>query len=213
MVGIAIGLFILAGATLTVTGQLSENRRLLADTELQQDLRVAADIVSRDIRRAAYTGASYQSVWPTTASAGLLDVYAAMSPESTVDPVNQVTYSYSRAANPGTEDNVVTSDEFSGFRLNPNTRALEMQLGSGNWQTLTDPSSMLVTRFDVTVNGQNQPVPCAQQCPVGPSGCPLQLTTRSVSFLLVGQSTIDLNVTRTLQWTIRLRNDVVREAC
>ena len=56
MIGITIGLFILAGATLVVTGQLSEGRRLLTDTQIQQDLRAASDIIARDVRRAGYTG-------------------------------------------------------------------------------------------------------------------------------------------------------------
>jgi uncharacterized protein YneF (UPF0154 family) len=65
MVGVAIGLLIVAAATLMMSGQLSENRRLLVEAQLQQDLRAAADIMTREIRR---TGAmiephSLQTVW------------------------------------------------------------------------------------------------------------------------------------------------------
>ena len=233
MVGVAIGLFILAGATLMVTGQLSGNRRLLADTQLQQDLRVAADIISRDLRRAAYTAAAYQSVWPSSPAAGLINAYADMTPESTGNPVQQLTYSSSKATNPGQENNQVDPDEISGFRLNAAHQTLEMQLGSGNWQALSDPNAMLITRFDISVVRHDQDVPCGAdpsgtnciacpatygRCAQGPIGlpprpCPLRLTTREVSFVLVGQSAIDPTVTRSLQWTVRPRNDVVREAC
>ncbi len=51
MVGITVGLFVVAAASVTMTGQLSENRQLMLDTQLQQDLRAAADIVTRELRR------------------------------------------------------------------------------------------------------------------------------------------------------------------
>lgn len=213
LVGIAIGLFILAGATMTVTGQLSGNRRLLADTQLQQDLRVAADIITRDVRRSAYTAAAYQSVWPSTVASGIVNAYAAMTPEAAADAVHQVTYSVSKAQNPAQENNALDADEESGVRWNDSAKTLEIQLGHNNWQALTDPNSMLITRFDITIDGRDQDVPCAQQCPVGPAGCPLKLTTRDLSFVVVGQSAIDPTVTRSLRWSVRARNDVVREVC
>ncbi len=52
MVGIAVGLFIVAGTVTLATSQLSENRRVLLETQVQQDLRAAADIIARDLRRA-----------------------------------------------------------------------------------------------------------------------------------------------------------------
>ena len=214
LVGIAIGLFILAGATLTVTGQLSNNRRLLADTQLQQDLRVAADIITHDVRRAGYTGAAYLSVWPTAAAPGLVNAYAAMTPESAVNAVHQVTYGVSKALNPGQENNVLNDDEVSGVRWNDTDKTLEIQLGLNNWQSLTDPNSMKVTRFEVAIDGRDQDVPCAQTCPaVGPGGCPLKVTTRDLDFVVVAQSAIDATVTRILRWSVRPRNDVVREVC
>ena len=52
MVGIAVGLFVVAGAVMVVTTQLGDNRRLLLDAQLQQDLRATLDIVTREVRRA-----------------------------------------------------------------------------------------------------------------------------------------------------------------
>ena len=43
MVGIAVGLIVVAAATLMVAGQLADNRRLLLETQVQQDLRASAD--------------------------------------------------------------------------------------------------------------------------------------------------------------------------
>lgn len=210
MVGVAIGLFVVAGATLAVTGQLSENRRLLEDTRIQQDLRAAVAIISRDIRRAAYTGLAYRGVWPLDNAAGsLTNAYAAMTPVS--GATGQVVYSASKALSPGQEDNVLTDDEVSGFRYNANAKSIEMQLGRGNWQALTDPASVVITRFDITVNDADLDVPCAQQCPVGPNGRALKLSTRNVQFTIVGQSATDPTVIRTLSNAVRVRNDIVWE--
>jgi len=52
MVGITIGLFVVAAASLVVSNQLFDNRRLLLETQLQQDLRATMDIITRQLRRA-----------------------------------------------------------------------------------------------------------------------------------------------------------------
>ena len=61
--GIAVGLVVLAASVLVVTGQLTENRRLLLDTQLQQDLRATADIITRQLRRAGATNGARATVW------------------------------------------------------------------------------------------------------------------------------------------------------
>ena len=64
LVGIAIGLFVVAGATLVATGQLADNRLLMLETQLQQDLRATADLVARELRRGGLWGNAADSVWP-----------------------------------------------------------------------------------------------------------------------------------------------------
>ena len=68
LIGIAIGLFIAAGATLLLTSQIGDTRRLLLEAQVQQDLRAAADLMSRDLRRAGYWGNAYRHVWAQTAA-------------------------------------------------------------------------------------------------------------------------------------------------
>ena len=55
MVGVTLGLFVVAAAALMVSTQLGENRRMLLESQLMQDLRAASDIITRDLRRASYT--------------------------------------------------------------------------------------------------------------------------------------------------------------
>ena len=64
MVGITIGLFIVAATSLMISTQLSGNRRMLLETQLNQDLRATADIITRELRRA-----SFACVLPETAVA------------------------------------------------------------------------------------------------------------------------------------------------
>ena len=47
MVGITVGLFIVAAATTLMANQLSDNRKLLVETQIQQDLRASMDIITR----------------------------------------------------------------------------------------------------------------------------------------------------------------------
>lgn len=215
MVGIAIGLFVLAGATVVVTGQLSENSKLLADARVHEDLRTAADIIARDIRRAGYADLAYKSVWPVDTPAGiqlgLSDIYAAMSPAS--GPTTTLTYSSSSAGAPAQNGALAApmASEYSGVRYNAAAQTIEMQLGSGNWQALTDPASVLITGFSLTLSDQVLPVPCAQLCPVGPGGNPVNVYARNVAFTIVGQSASDSSVVRSLTATVRVRNDIVAE--
>jgi len=39
---------------MVLTTQLGDNRRLLLEAQMQQDMRTAADLISRDLRRAGY---------------------------------------------------------------------------------------------------------------------------------------------------------------
>lgn len=52
MVGIAIGLVIVAAALFALTHHLRENRAMLLETRLMQDLRTTTDLIARDLRRA-----------------------------------------------------------------------------------------------------------------------------------------------------------------
>ena len=217
MIGITIGLFILAGATLVVTGQLSEGRRLLTDTQIQQDLRAASDIIARDVRRAGYTGKAADNVWPTAVADGLVNPYAGMTPEGAAGTAagdgvtSSLEYSISDATNSDDENNVLNTYELSGFRYNPADKTIEILLGNKNWQALTDPNTVLITKFKIIISSQYLDVPCALTCPVGVAGCPIQLNMRSVNFEIVGQSANDPTMQRSLNTTVRLRNDLVRE--
>lgn len=224
MVGITIGLFILAAATVMLTSQLADNRRLLLEAQVQQDLRATADLIARDIRRAGYWAQSYRQVWP--ASAAATNPYGAMTLRAADAGSTQVIYDRSTdeeggAVSIGTDDNLVDAQagrprERVGFQLGSSNDAgtIEYMVGANNWQSLTDPAVLNVTRFDVVLTPQDRQVPCGVQCPaLGANGCPLWQTTRDVTITIVAQAVHDANVRRSLSDSLRLRNDLIREVC
>ena len=56
MVGIAVGMIVVAGASVMLVNQVNEHRRLMLETQVQQDLRASADLILRELRRAGYRG-------------------------------------------------------------------------------------------------------------------------------------------------------------
>ena len=208
MIGIAIGLLIAAAAVTFVAGHLHDNRRLLLESRLMQDLRTAADIVARDLRRAGYWAASFDGVALAGGAATAHNPYAALAPSAAAS--DSVSFGYSRDVS---ENGVVDSNEQFGFRLR--NGALEIQLGAGNWQALTDSGTLVVTAFRVTPTVQ--PVDlgdvCAASCPPGSATCPPRLDVRSLAVEISGRALADAAIVRTVRGSVRLRADALTGAC
>ena len=208
LVGVAIALFIVASGTTLLAGNLRENRSLLLEARLMQDLRTAADVITRDLRRAGAWAGATDGVWSAGSSSVRSNPYAALAPDSAAS--NAVSYRYSRDA---TENNVVDSNEQFGFRLRAGV--IEMQLGAGNWQALTDAGTLSVTEFSVTPEVQEVSLEslCANACPASSSTCPPHQQVRSIALVISAQLANDVRVARSLHSQVRLRNDPVIGAC
>lgn len=205
MVGVAIGLFVVAGATMLVSNQLGDNRRLLLETQIQQDLRAAADIIVRDVRRSGYWGAAQTGVWHAGAVAVSTNPYLTLSPAASGVPVSEVTFDYSR----GVENDVADATDEAGFRLT--NGAIQMRVG-GNWQPLTDNRTLRVTNFSVTLTSQPVTLSCFRDCGVA-ANCPPTQSLRELAVLIEGQAANDANVRRSVRSNVRLRNDIITGAC
>ncbi|OYU94983.1 MAG: hypothetical protein CFE45_19920, partial [Burkholderiales bacterium PBB5] len=202
MVGITIGLFILAGATTVATSQLGNNRRLLLETQVQQDMRLTIDLIARDLRRAGYWGHADYTVWPEDVdpnvgnrplTVALGNPYAGLLPDS-VEGGTTVQYKRSTDEDGGfavvDENNVVDTGDVGGFRYNASDKSIEAKLSPTSWQKLTDPTVLLVTRFAITIVAEPADVPCgAGACPVlAPDGCPLKLVTHHATIEIEGEA-------------------------
>ncbi|MEO7337315.1 MAG: prepilin-type N-terminal cleavage/methylation domain-containing protein [Caldimonas sp.] len=208
MIGIAIGLVIAAAAISFLATSLHEQRRLLLESRLMQDLRTAADIVARDLRRAGYWGAAADSVRQFDTGSAPANPYLAIAPSSAAS--DSVAFLYSRDAN---ENGVVDANERFGFRLRAGI--LEMQLGAGNWQALTDPGTLSVGTFSIEPSVQDVTLEqgCQSACPSASIDCPPRVSVRSLAVLLTGNAVADPSLSRTVRSLIRLRNDAVTGAC
>jgi len=197
MVGITVGLFVVAAAAMLVSTQLNDNRRLLLETQVQQDLRAAADIITRELRRAGHWPGAAQFVW--VAGSSLPDnLYKAVTPDAA--PASEVNFTYWRR--PG-------EDGPFGFKHEGNV--LKTRLGAGGWQELTDGNTLRITAFTVTPrNGPATPLPCPNLCPDGTTNCWPTLTVRELVVDITGQAVVDPAVQRSLRSVVRLRNDLVQ---
>lgn len=205
MVGVAVGLFVVAGATMLVANQLGDNRRLLLETQIQQDLRAAADIIARDIRRSGYWGDAHTGVWYAGSLGVNANPYTALTPAVSGAAASSVSFNYSR----GAENNAVDATEQSGFELNNGT--IRMRVG-GVPQPLTDNRTLRITNFQVTMTAHPIALSCFLPCGAM-ANCPPQQTVRDVEVEIVGEAVADASVRRSVRSNVRLRNDVVAGAC
>ncbi|MBT9489883.1 MAG: prepilin-type N-terminal cleavage/methylation domain-containing protein [Rubrivivax sp.] len=195
MVGITVGLFVVAAATALVTSQLTENRRLLLETQLQQDLRASADIITRELRRSGSWAAANETLWYPGSAAD-----PSMNPFSSITVAgDQVDFSYQRSA--GNEGPY-------GFRLS-SSGVIQTRLAGAGWQDLTDGNVMDVSGLDIVLTAtQSERIPCPRVCDDdGSTACWPQAEARTLQLTISARSRTDPTVTRDLTTAVRLRND------
>lgn len=214
MVGITVGLFVVAAAATLVANQLSDNRRLLLETQVQQDLRATMDIITRQLRRAG-------AATPNNVEAGIAASPAAggaSSPFGSIrldgSPPTEATFSfYFDASQQGPY----------GFKLEGGiVKTLMPRTGStpaapnAVWQELTDPNTVVVTSFSITPRTiTSTSLPCPKLCPLDPSDptsqyCWPKLIVRSYIVDIQARAKSDPGVRRALRNDVRVRNDLVK---
>lgn len=208
MVGLAIGLFVASAAATLLGGTERDTRQHQLERRLTQELRTTADLVTRDLRRAGYWGDAGAGVWTPGAAAVRGNPYGAVTPAAAAS--DAASFRFSRDT---TENHAVDSHEQFGLRLRRGV--LEMQLGTGGWQALTDAGTLTVTEFVLTPQQQTLSLPnlCARPCPAASTSCPPRLEVRSLVLSLSARAVADPNVVRSLSSELRLRNDAVSGAC
>ncbi|MDP1901069.1 MAG: prepilin-type N-terminal cleavage/methylation domain-containing protein [Rubrivivax sp.] len=203
MVGVAVGLIVVAGASMLMSTQLVENRRLLVETQIQQDMRASMDIITRELRRIGVQSEALalQTLW-VSGSGGVLENEYALSPTATVSgvPVTDMGFGYWQPG-AGFRD--------WGFKLENGT--VKTLLSRGGWQELTDANVLNVTAFTITPrNSTLLRLPCPKLCPDGTTGCWPQVQVREFEVAMTAQARTVPGVDRSLSSNVRLRNDHVR---
>lgn len=207
LVGAAIGLIVVAATGSVVAAHQGAARRIQLEARVMQDLRGAAELVSRDLRRAGHWAAAGSGVRRGDEPI-IVNPHAEIAAAS--GAVAVVALSFSTGA--GDPTSVDDSERF-GFRLR--NGAIEMQLGSRNWQALSDPGTVVVTSFSVVprVDEADLATFCAKPCSAGSTTCPPRQQIRSYAISVSGRSPIDASIRRELRSAVRVRNDVVVGSC
>ncbi|RQP24959.1 PulJ/GspJ family protein [Piscinibacter terrae] len=205
MVGLVVGLLVVVAAAALLATHLREHRSMLVEARLMQDLRTSTDIIVRDVRRSGYWGNARTALRPGMAAS---NPYVALSPASA--SAEAVSFQLSRDA---TENDTLDDNERFGFRLRHGV--IEMLIGGGSWQALTDAGTLEVLSFQVSAESQVQSLrdACERPCDLAVAACGPVIEQRKLTIAITARAVVDHQVVRTLTSQARIRNDVVSGAC
>lgn len=229
MIAIAIGLFITAITIKVVVDRLADDRIHIAEIRLNQNLRAAADIIARELRRAGHWEQALDGVFKNDGSAPLLNDYAPILWRQKSEPAQfGLDYKYQRSG---------TAAFAFGFRRSLKTGIGVLQFSETpavetSWQDLTDPQ--LVDILDGFVI---QPVPAASPvdgdtvsgrevdlfefcscwiqvtCTKSALENPPRLVIRQIEIRMPARSVVEPSIERELVETVRVRNDELVGSC
>jgi type IV pilus assembly protein PilW len=183
MVGLSVGLVVLAAGSALMAHHLRAHRMVLQDSHLNHELRVAADWMGRELRQTQYTASAWASRSPDHCDDDFCDGFEDFSIEG-----DWIDFSYDRNHN-GEQDN----DECMGFRLSGTSLHAKRSCGTnGQWQALTDAQSVQITELI-----------WQQQCELHQGWL-----RRSIQMTLRARWPHDASRFITLSNTVHLRNDL-----
>jgi prepilin peptidase dependent protein B len=198
MVGLTVGLIVIAAAASVFAQQVQHTRREVIEARLQQDLRAVAVLLERYLRRAGHWQAALRHTqWPAENNP-YREVSVSVAPQA-------VSYSYSR--DDDGDNGVVDSHEQFGFRLAQ--QVLHTRAGTGQWQSLTDRQVVRITRLQLELDAV--PVQadhaCLRSCTGTADTCP-QATVRLVRYTIEAQAAPPYaDVRHRIRGATRVRND------
>jgi len=209
MVGITVGLFLIGGALSLFVSNIQNSRRLLVEARMNQDLRAAADLIARDLRRAGYWGNAVQGTIATgTGTATTANPYAAVAASAAS---STITYNYSQDA---AENDTLDDNEQFGFRLQNNV--IQMRTAANtSWQAITDPNVLEVTALKIDDSGSTSigmGSICSTTVLPGAANYP-SITLRQYTVTITARAPGDSTITRQLRTGVKVRNDAYAGAC
>ena len=217
MIGLALGLFVVGGGLLMLAGFTDENRRLLLETRLNQDLRAASDVVTRDLRRAGYWNAAHTGVWATGGPAvppqnpySRMDgagCAAAANLTQATTTLASAALCYAIEATADLTPGAIGANELFGFELDGGV--IYTVADGGARQALTDPKSIAISDLVITPSSQVLDASgyCRAGCVAGPGVVCPQVVVREYEVLIKGNLPGDATINRFLRSNVRIRND------
>ena len=224
LVGVAVGLFVVGGAAKLMVDNLTTNRRLLVETRVNQDLRAAADLIVRDLRRAGYWRNAVAGISSDPLVAPVPNPYSAVSLAGGV-----LAYRYAKD-----NDNAFTAGSVEDLGVQRavvnGVGVVQLRIG-GAWQTITDPGTLEIpTPADLSITASAtrtvelwDSCSClaALTCTAGQFALVDPLTgaqgiyyanrprtsIRQYTLVLNGRAVSDTRIQRQITETVRIRND------
>jgi len=208
MISIAIGLMIMAAVLTMFVAMVGSNNDNLKSIRLNQDLRAAMGLITRDLRRAGANLNSANNSLETLATNPFQGVTIAANEQGDANKcivfsyddstVGSGTYDASSASIPNLTYAPNNPNELFGYRFDSANNEVESrQAGAAcsvsNWAALTDSALVTITDlgFASTV--------------VTEAG----INILQITITLSGQLTNDATVSRTLIESVKIRNDVM----
>ncbi len=114
----------------------------------------------------------------------------------------------------GVRFSYASADTEMAYRLRAGV--IEMKLGQGHWQAMTDANTLRVATFSVTPRVEETVLTgfCARDCVEGSQAtCPPRQQVRSLAIQVEARAVHDPLVVRSASTTVRLRNDTLLGAC
>jgi len=228
LIGVALGLLVVTGAIKLAIDLFSNNRRLLLETRVNQDLRAAADLIARDIRRAGYWASATSGIFSTTGTGTAApNPYIGILLNTETQYASKIEYQYER----DTTQALVQPSEEAGFLVN--SGVLKFKNG-GAWQEFNKPSVVSITELTISSVAPARKVELSGYCAcmtstdpsvrcdqadfaaggghVGDSVRPF-MEIRQFDIVLKGEAAADASVRREIRETVRVRNDKMSGCC
>ena len=137
LVGVTLGLLVLAAGAHMLAQLLRGHRLALQDSHLQQDLHFALDTMGQELQDAQYSAKAWNSRSPSGCSDAFCD-----GPEDFSLGSGRIDWSLDRNHN-GVQDN----DECTGLRLRSGALQVRTACSPEVWTALTDTTSLTVTQL------------------------------------------------------------------
>jgi len=134
LVGLSVGLVVLAAGSAMLANHLRGHRMALQDSHLHHDLRSAMDWMARELRKTQYTA----QAWKTRAPSLCYDAFCQGWQDFSIKG-DWIDFSYDRDHDGQKDDN-----ECMGFRLSGTTLQARRSC-DGDWQAITDKANLEIT--------------------------------------------------------------------
>ncbi len=199
MVGLAIGMTVLAGAISVVSGTVRSSSSSLTLTRLNQDMNAIIRFMSGELRKAG--------AWNSAATGNTNPFY--LNEVSS----NCVTFSYDSDNDGGS----VQSDEKFAFRYNTAGKTVQYNTGAnkdtcsgGSWVDINDPNVVAVTSVTFTVTPSCTNLNKDDNCSnVTNETGDIQVYVNYVNIQMTGQLASDSTVSRSIETSVKVRGELL----